>query len=68
MRATNSKNRWLWAEPSTGEQMKDQLALGMKMCPNTKPEDFTCTNCIIKRACILAFDQYNLNGDCLYEK
>lgn len=29
---------------------------------------FTCDNCGLVRKCRLAFDGYNTNGDCLYDK
>lgn len=31
-------------------------------------ESFTCDNCARAKICWLAFDTYNTNGDCLYEK
>lgn len=32
------------------------------------PFDFTCDHCELANICTLAFDLYNLDGDCLLEK
>lgn len=31
-------------------------------------EDFTCSRCSQEPACVLAWDRYNTEGDCLYDK
>jgi hypothetical protein len=31
-------------------------------------EDFTCDACGRRHVCLLAYDLYSTNGDCLYEK
>lgn len=28
----------------------------------------TCSDCARRATCVLAFDSYNTNGDCLYDK
>ena len=33
-----------------------------------EPERVTCNACIRKESCEYAFDPYNLDGDCLWEK
>jgi hypothetical protein len=32
------------------------------------PESYTCDGCTLVRVCLLAFDGWNTDGDCLREK
>lgn len=56
--------------PLTPEELRkwraDQVAFHEQMCgPLAK---FTCDDCAGAPKCKLAFDSYNTDGDCLYEK
>jgi hypothetical protein len=64
-------NRWLLKVPRTPAQMKAfrkvQLARAVEISGKA-PAKFTCDGCRIANICTLAFDAYNVEGDCLYEK
>jgi len=64
-------NRWLFKNPRTPEQMaecrKESVAEAAKAVKNP-PTAFTCDECGIANVCTLAFDLYNTDGDCLYDK
>lgn len=70
-RARDPSNQWLWAVPLTDAELAEDrramvdMAIGMFGDP---PEHFTCDECPLAPRCSLAFDSYNTEGDCLYEK
>lgn len=70
-RPTDPDNRWLWAQPLTAEQLaalrKRRVAIASEM-RGEAPAEFTCDQCTLAPRCTLAFDAYNVDGDCLYEK
>jgi len=70
-RARDPSNQWLWAVPLTEAELAEDrravvdLTKGMY---DDAPDRYTCDDCPMARRCTLAFDVYNVNGDCLYEK
>jgi len=67
----DTENPWLRKEPLTLEQLaayrKAQVEQVAKVLKNV-PEKFTRDGCGLAGVCTLAFDAYNTNGDCLYDK
>lgn len=70
-RERDPSNQWLWAVPLTEAELAEDrramvdMAIGMF---GESPDHFTCDDCPMARRCTLAFDVYNVDGDCLYEK
>lgn len=54
------KNRMTTEEFLNSSDFHDMLSKH-----DLKVEDFTCHECKYKTACPLAFDLYNVDGDCL---
>ena len=70
-RERDPENKWLWAVALTPDELtKDRAAqvAGIQQDEGMAPERFTCDECPLVRRCSLAFDSYNTDGDCLYEK
>lgn len=64
-------NRWLLKVPRTPAQMKafrKTVIARVAEITGTSPAKFTCDDCKIANICTLAFDGYNTDGDCLYDK
>jgi len=69
-RLTEEADPWSWQEPSTPRQLLDSRAASV-LLNGQKAESigyFTCDNCTHAAKCVLAFDSYNTNGDCLASK
>lgn len=54
-----------WREPLTEEQLVEYRAWMIELDGDRK---FTCDNCEAKHRCSLAFDEWNVDGDCLAAK
>jgi len=69
--AETEENEWIRKEPLTPNQMaefrKEQVKRAGEIIKDV-PEKFTCDDCGLAGVCRLAFDSYNTNGDCLYDK
>ncbi len=70
-RERDPSNEWLWATPLTDEELaqaraeaiaKESQSIGGAL------DGYTCDTCPMAPRCSLAFDSYNTEGDCLYEK
>jgi hypothetical protein len=65
------RDQWIRETPLTGEQVAafrvEQVKRAADFVGHT-PETYTCDDCWMAHKCHLAFDPYNLGGDCLYEK
>ena len=58
-------DQWTYARPLT------DVELGMLALQFNKESPgyiCTCASCVRKTTCVLAYDSYNTNGDCLYDK
>lgn len=66
-RSTQPHDEYLWADPLTPQELSDFRAW-MNSYPDDNPDEFTCDNCPHAASCVLAFDNYNTDGYCLYEK
>jgi len=67
MRARKPEDRWSWEVPLTDEELNREREESVKR--EGRPEIvFTCDGCSANKVCTLAFDPYNTDGDCLYEK
>jgi len=66
-----AKDHWMRDEPLNDEQFtafkKKKVAWTLKHYPGAS-DRFSCDGCGLVRKCLLAFDPYNTDGDCLYEK
>jgi len=66
-----SLDRWLRVDILSPEDLVKDRAAAARFyrdnCQGVEPA-FTCDDCWMPRACSLAFDSYNTNGDCLLEK
>lgn len=62
---------WTWREPVSDDELEaaraDSLAW-LNREDHTHEGPFTCDDCPRKAVCVLAFDPYNTEGDCLYDK
>ncbi len=65
-----SEDQWVRAVPLTPEELSVHRAKQVEFCNQmgSAPEKFTCDGCGFAPSCKLAFDGYNTDGDCLYEK
>jgi len=67
----STEDQWLRKEPLTQEQLstfrKEQVERAGQVL-KTAPDKFTCDGCGLASVCTLAFDSYNTDGDCLYDK
>lgn len=62
---------WLYKRPSTEEELREERIASIAELAEAGhiiDRGFTCDNCGMKAVCSLAFDGYNTNGDCLYDK
>ncbi len=64
---------WILREtPRTEEEQREFRESCVKNCKSCTLEsgnsDFTCDGCGLAARCMLAFDCYNHDGDCLLEK
>jgi len=61
-----------WKVPRTPEQLKEErnnsIANAFMGSLTRMTDRFTCDSCPRAPICTLAFDLYNTNGDCLYDK
>jgi len=67
----NPLNPWLRAAPLTDDELKKERARRVEWLDEhfeMKVGKFTCDDCSMVRDCTLAFDGYNTDGDCLYDK
>ena len=62
-----TENPWLLKEPRTPDQQAE-FRKAMTGIPVDVPAYFTCDDCGLAGVCKLAFDGYNVGGDCLYDK
>jgi len=62
--------KFLRKEPLTDEALAELRKRRIKGADGymTIESWFTCDNCKLNRRCTLAFDPYNLDGDCLLDK
>ena len=71
MNKMKEMNDWLRPEPLTTEQLvkfrEEQVKVVATLLANV-PEKFTCDGCGLAGVCRLAWDAYNTDGDCLYDK
>lgn len=68
-RERDPKNEWLWAVALTPEELQQTRLEAVSAWPwDAPPEKYTCDECALALRCSLAFDSYNTDGDCLYEK
>ena len=77
-RETLPDDEWTWARISTPDELaklRVESVLQMEQtCENGEYLDrmrsvgFTCDHCSHAPKCVLAFDNYNIDGDCLLEK
>lgn len=63
------------SDENTGRKMTprdryDRMAeaYNLVMLPLPAFEDFTCSMCPREHACVLAWDRYNTDGECFYDK
>jgi hypothetical protein len=64
-------NQWTWKTSRSPEQLAEERKASIidaKKTINLSIDKFTCDDCDRAPICTLAFDLYNTNGDCLYEK
>lgn len=62
---------WLWAVPLTAEELTATRAAAVAYQAEhfgEAPDHYTCDGCPLAPRCSLAFDSYNTEGDCLYDK
>lgn len=70
-RARDPSNEWLWATPLTDAELAEDRRTAVDLIAgmyDEAPNRFTCDDCPMAVHCTLAFDVYNTDGDCLYEK
>lgn len=70
-RERDPADEWLWAVPLTDEQLaadRERIRSWHTEHFGPAPERFTCDDCAMAPRCSLAFDSYNTEGDCLYDK
>lgn len=54
--------------PRTDAQLAELRRQSTEHVEEGAPASFTCDTCGFRRKCVLAFDWYNTDGDCLAEK
>lgn len=63
---------WLYVVPRTDDELRaeraESIAWHAEHHGRIIDRGFTCDNCPMKAICSLAFDGYNTEGDCLYDK
>lgn len=71
-RERDPNNQWDWLNPMTPEELaeyrKQQIEWARKLIVFGSTPEFTCDNCVHANKCTLAFNAYNTDGDCLWEK
>ena len=66
-----TKGRFVREEPLTPEEFADLRKDCQEDCFRSygfTPVAYTCDSCEKKFVCMLVFDLYNLNGDCINDK
>lgn len=69
--ADNFEDEWTWKTPVTDEQLQQLRLEFWEHFRNAKyisPKACTCDGCPRERICVLSWDTYNTDGDCLYDK
>jgi hypothetical protein len=68
--AETEENEWIRKGPLTPDQLatfrKEQIERTRELIE--VPEKFTCDDCGLAGVCKLAWDPFNIRGDCLYDK
>lgn len=70
-RERDKDNEWLWKVALTKEEIaksREEAITYQSELMGVTPDRFTCDDCKMSDRCSLAFDSYNTDGDCLYEK
>lgn len=67
-RERDPSNQWLWAVPLTDAELAQARRASLEFLDWPADLRFTCDGCPLAPRCSLAFDPYNTEGDCLYEK
>jgi hypothetical protein len=70
-RALDPKDRWLFAEPLSDSELnvvRLKAEVGSMDVRGRPVGEFNCFACKLQRRCVLAYDSWNTNGDCLLDK
>lgn len=62
------EDRWTYRVPRTPEQLAEKRRASLATWFGGREQSFTCDGCGRAPVCVLAFDLYNTDGDCLDEK
>lgn len=65
MRELDPNNKWLYKIAMSPAEVAERRKM---MAEFNEVDKYTCDDCSQAPICTLAFDSYNTNGDCLYEK
>ena len=70
MAEDNYADEWTWKNPIADEDLKLLKSIFSSYFLKIRPDVPTCTcdGCPRERICTLAWDSYNTDGDCLYDK
>lgn len=78
MRETDPKDPWSYLVPLTTKELAEERARAIASMRDAgyvdvadeveRGDGFTCDGCSEAPTCTLAYDEYNIDGDCLMDK